>query len=67
MPSPLDIDAVFVEIGEMGPQQIKYVLGIGLLNAYGAWHMLQHTFVGYDVPFRYAHEEYRYIVINPQT
>ncbi len=57
MPSNLDIDAVFSEIGELGPQQVKYSIGFFLLNAFGAWLMLQYTFVGYERPFRYAQRQ----------
>ena len=48
----MNLDVLFAdEIGQLGRQQIKYCLGICLFNLYGAWHMLQYTFVGYEVDF----------------
>lgn len=47
----INIDLVFEDIGELGPQQLKYCLILAFFNVYGAWHMLQYTFVGYDMPF----------------
>ncbi len=47
----LDVDRVYGDIGEFGRGQRRFALGICLLNAYNAWHMLQYTFVGYDMHF----------------
>ncbi len=47
----LDVDAIYGEIGELGRQQMRFCAALCLLNVYGAWHMLQYTFVGYTMPF----------------
>ena len=47
----LDIDAVYSEIGDLGPQQVRYAVAFWLFNAYAAWHMLQFTFVGFAIKF----------------
>ena len=47
----LDIDAVYSEIGDLGPQQVRYAVAFLLFNAYASWHMLQFSFVGYAIKF----------------
>ncbi len=47
----LDVDLVYSDIGELGRGQTKFALGLCLLNAYNAWHMLQYSFVGFAVDF----------------
>ena len=37
----MDIDAIFREIGELGPQQRMYGGCLCLMNGYAAFHMLQ--------------------------
>ncbi|TRY80790.1 hypothetical protein TCAL_06307 [Tigriopus californicus] len=47
----MDFDLIFESIGEFGWQQKKYVFIILMLNGYSSWHMLQYSFVGYQMPF----------------
>ena len=47
----MDIDAVYSEIGDLGPQQVRYAVAFLLFNAYASWHMLQFSFVGYAIKF----------------
>eukprot|EP00092_Neocalanus_flemingeri_P011334 GFUD01012213.1.p1 GENE.GFUD01012213.1~~GFUD01012213.1.p1 ORF type:complete len:487 (-),score=98.48 GFUD01012213.1:68-1528(-) len=42
----MDIDSIFLEIGESGRQQIKYGAILCLLKVYTPFHILQYTFVG---------------------
>jgi len=42
----MEIDSVFLEIGESGRQQFKYGLVLCLLKVYAPFHVLQYTFVG---------------------
>jgi len=47
----IDIDAVFAAIGKLGAKQWKFVIILFILNAYTAFHMIQHVLVGRSVPF----------------
>ena len=47
----MSIDAIFLSIGELGKQQCIYGGLLCLLNGLAAFHMLQYTFVGFDVDF----------------
>eukprot|EP00092_Neocalanus_flemingeri_P010126 GFUD01010911.1.p1 GENE.GFUD01010911.1~~GFUD01010911.1.p1 ORF type:complete len:513 (-),score=125.09 GFUD01010911.1:172-1710(-) len=47
----MDIDAIFVEIGELGRQQCIYVACFSLMNFYQAFHMLQYAFVSFATDF----------------
>ena len=47
----LNIDRVFLQIGELGRQQIRYCTLLFLLNAYAPQIMLQFTFVGLKMEF----------------
>lgn len=41
----MEIDSVFLEIGESGRQQVKYGMMLCLLKMYHPLHTLQYTFV----------------------
>jgi len=47
----MDIDAIFREIGELGPQQRLYGGCMCLMNGYAAFHMLQYAFVSFAVDY----------------
>jgi len=47
----MDIDAIFREIGELGPQQRMYGGCLCLMNGYAAFHMLQYAFVSFAVDY----------------
>jgi len=47
----MEIDNVFLEIGESGRQQVKYVAVLCLLKAYASWLIIQYTFVGREASF----------------
>jgi len=55
LPSPddfeIDIDAVFAAFGKLGAKQWELVIILFILNAYTAFHMIQHVLVGRSVPF----------------
>ena len=42
----MEIDSIFLEIGESGKQQLKYGAILCLLKVYTPFHILQYTFVG---------------------
>jgi len=42
----MEIDSVFLDIGESGRQQFKYGVILCLLKVYTPFHVLQYTFVG---------------------
>ena len=48
----MEIDSVFLEIGESGRQQIKYGAMLCLLKMYHPLHTLQYTFVARQTEFR---------------
>jgi len=47
----MEIDSVFLEIGESGRQQFKYGLVLCLLKVYAPFHVLQYTFIGRSSTF----------------
>ena len=55
----LNIDRAFLQIGELGPIQIRYCLLLCLLNAFAPQIMLQYTYVGQSMEFQ--------CVVNNQT
>jgi len=48
----MDVDEIYHEIGESGPQQIKYGLILCLLKAYTPFLVLQYTFVARSSTFK---------------
>ena len=52
----MEIDSVFLEIGESGRQQFKYGLVLCLLKVYAPFHVLQYTFVGRPSTFYCSRE-----------
>ena len=48
----MEIDSVFLEIGESGRQQVKYGVMLCLLKMYHPLHILQYTFVARQTEFR---------------
>ena len=46
----MDIDAIFKEIGELGPQQRIYGGCMCLMNGYAAFHMLQVLYCCFVIP-----------------
>jgi len=47
----MEIDSVFLEIGESGRQQVKYVAVLCLLKVYTPFLVIQYTFVGREASF----------------
>ena len=56
----MSIDAIFLSIGELGKQQCIYGGLLCLLNGLAAFHMLQYTFVSFDVDFTCISSEKNY-------
>ena len=50
----MEIDNVFLEIGESGRQQIKYGLMLCLAKMYHPLHTLQYNFVARQTGFRFS-------------
>jgi len=48
MKQKLNIDHVFSHIGEMGPQQIRYLVLMSVMTMYSPQFMIQYNFVGRD-------------------
>ena len=50
----MEIDGVFLDIGESGRQQVKYGLMLCLAKMYHPFHILQYNFIGRQTGFRYT-------------
>ena len=47
----MTIDEIFSEVGELGRQQLKYIILLNLVHVYFPFYMLQYTFVARNVDF----------------